>query len=329
MGGEDTTSDGEPTTSGPSSSSMTPATESGSSTGVPPTTDSESTSDGTTEFGSDSTSLSGSDSSGDDSTGPIHTSESTSTTDPPSTSDTGITDDTGGFVTFVGFIVDPDFGGGVAECDVWAQDCPDGEKCSAWANDGGNVWNAWKCVPIDPSPGAPGDACLVEGSGVSGIDDCELGSMCFYVDSETNQGTCVSFCAGNEMAPLCSDPETTCMITNDGWLPLCLPTCSPLDQDCPASQGCYPVVDTFVCAPDASGEMGAVGDPCEYVNVCDPGLICATADTQPGCAAAGCCAEFCDLDGFVCPADTDCLPFFEAGAAPPGWEDVGICGVPT
>src|SRR5690606_9934066 len=34
-------------------------------------------------------------------------------------------------------------------CDNWAQDCPDGEKCAAWADDGTNSWNNLKCVPVE------------------------------------------------------------------------------------------------------------------------------------------------------------------------------------
>ncbi len=31
---------------------------------------------------------------------------------------------------------------GWGECSPWAQNCPPGEKCTWWANDGGNAWNA-------------------------------------------------------------------------------------------------------------------------------------------------------------------------------------------
>ncbi|MEX1364969.1 MAG: hypothetical protein AB1Z98_17710, partial [Nannocystaceae bacterium] len=32
------------------------------------------------------------------------------------------------------------------QCSLFAQDCPDGEKCMPWANDGGDAWNATICV---------------------------------------------------------------------------------------------------------------------------------------------------------------------------------------
>ena len=90
---------------------------------------------------------------------------------------TGPSDGSGtdGGSTSISFIQDPDGGGVNIECDIWAQDCPDGEKCMPWANDGGNSWNATRCSPLDPNPGQPGDACTVEGCGVSGIDNCDIG----------------------------------------------------------------------------------------------------------------------------------------------------------
>src|SRR5262245_46725118 len=66
--------------------------------------------------------------------------------------------DTGG-ASFVGFIQDPDGGGVSIECDAWAMDCPRGEKCMPWANDGGSEWNATRCSPLDPDPAHPGDQC--------------------------------------------------------------------------------------------------------------------------------------------------------------------------
>ena len=53
-------------------------------------------------------------------------------------------------------------------CDLWAQDCPVGEKCMPWANAGGPAWNDARCTPLDSQPGQPGDACTVEGQGDRG-----------------------------------------------------------------------------------------------------------------------------------------------------------------
>jgi len=227
----------------------------------------------------------------------------------------------------------PDVTGG--ECSLWDQDCPGDEKCNPYANDGGASWNSSRCAPLDSGPGQPGDPCNVEGSGVSGVDSCDVGSMCWNVDEE-NTGTCVSLCQGTEANPLCDNPTDQCIIANDGWLPLCLPQCDPL-LGCQDGEGCYPADDGFVCVPDASGpELGGYADPCEYTNACDPGLLCANPSAVPGCAdSAGCCTHFCDLSDPEPSADCggvadgqECISAFPEGQVPPGFEDTGICAIP-
>ncbi len=219
------------------------------------------------------------------------------------------------------------------ECDIWAQDCPRGEKCMPWANDGGNAWNATRCSPIVDGAGAPGDPCEVEGSGVSGIDTCALGSMCFYVDPETLEGTCVALCTGSEADPMCEDPAAWCSLSSEGVLALCLPSCDPLLDECAEGLVCVPQQSTFSCVTDASGDMGAAGDPCEFLNVCDPGLFCADAMLVPGCdpgVAVGCCSPFCDVnEGPVpCLPGQECVSWWQGGEATPGLEHVGACALP-
>jgi len=217
------------------------------------------------------------------------------------------------------------------ECDLFAQDCIIGEKCMPWANDGGSSWNALRCSPIADDPDPVGGPCTVEGSGVSGIDSCEAGSMCWDVDPETLEGYCVAFCVGNEASPMCEDPGTSCTIGSDGPLALCIPQCDPLQQACPAGDACYPVNDGFLCVPDASGDIGAPGDECEFINVCDPGSACVNAELVPDCmGATGCCSAFCDvtMDPPPCLSGQECTPWYEAGQAPPGYENVGVCALP-
>ncbi len=263
--------------------------------------------------------------------------DSDSDTETSAGSETDTTDTTASAGTIsTGFIEDPDGGGVSIECSVWDQDCGDGEKCSAWANDGGSSWNATRCVPLDPNPAQPGDPCTVEGSGVSGIDSCDVSSMCWDVDPEMNMGTCVAFCTGSENAPVCDDPTTSCSIANDGTLILCLPTCDPLTQDCAEGQACYPIDNSFVCAPDASGEdQGADNDPCEFLNACDMGNICVNPAIVQGCPAGsgGCCQNVCDLTADPadqgCDTMETCEPWFEEGMVTPGFEDVGVCALPA
>jgi hypothetical protein len=227
------------------------------------------------------------------------------------------------------------------ECDVWTgMPCMRGEKCMPWDNTGSGSWNATRCSPVAPDPAGLGEPCTVEGSGVSGIDDCDAFSMCWGVNPETNQGTCVPFCKGSESKPICDDPCSGCTLTSSGVLILCLPICDPLaQQGCPEGQGCYGVSNGFSCVPNAAEpDAGWPGDPCEFVNTCQPGSFCAAADLVPGCRGSfGCCVPFCDLTGAepcaATRAGVECVPWYEPGQAPPGKgcvepEKVGVCVLP-
>jgi hypothetical protein len=223
-------------------------------------------------------------------------------------------------------------------CDNWAQDCPPGEKCSAYAFGGGSSWDSLKCVPVMENPAQPGDECFVEGNGVSGVDNCDLGSYCWDVDEE-NVGACVALCKGNPEAASCDDPTKACAIYNEGVLNLCLDACDPLAQDCPTTDDlCIgnPSGDGFLCVIDASGEEGQQHDPCEYANSCDPGLLCLNATAANECDpnASGCCEPFCDLTDPNADMDCGgvgqvCNPYYEAGTAPPGQENIGYCALPA
>ena len=222
------------------------------------------------------------------------------------------------------------------ECSVWNQDCPDGQKCMPWANNGSTAWNATKCVPVSREKGQPGDACTVEGSAVSGLDSCDLGVLCWDVKPDTMKGTCVAQCMGPESDPSC-DAESSCFISNDGVLTLCLPKCDPLTQDCANENLCIPNPqnpEEFTCVLDASGDMGQTFNPCEYVNSCDKGFFCAATASGKECDvnATGCCLPFCDTSEMpaTCPGEgQECVPWYEPiETAPPGLENVGLCTLP-
>ncbi len=226
------------------------------------------------------------------------------------------------------FLSAPD-AGDLFRCDLWAQDCPAGTKCSPWASDGG-TWNALKCTPIDPDPDAVDEPCTVVGHPASGVDSCVVGAMCWDVDRETNTGVCVAHCQGDANNPTCADPRTRCGGPRN--FPLCLEMCCPVEQDCPLGQGCYPTTSTFSCAPDAGGDTGGLGSPCAFVNACDAGMLCADPSRVPGCHSAGsCCTSYCVVGSSECgllhPA-MECVPWFEEGHAPPGLELTGACFLP-
>ncbi|MEX1364619.1 MAG: hypothetical protein AB1Z98_15945 [Nannocystaceae bacterium] len=220
------------------------------------------------------------------------------------------------------------------ECDPTAQTgCAPDEKCMPWANDGGGSWNATTCTPLDPAPNAVGDPCTVVGSGVSGIDDCEAGAMCWDVDPATNMGTCIELCGCSYATPICDGPSTVCSISNNSSLTICTDVCNPLDpMACDAGQGCYPVGSFFQCAPDASGGGGMPGDPCMFINGCEPGTVCIGAAAVPGCAGGvGCCVSACSVTDPApgCPAGTSCQAWYAPGTEPDAClGDVGVCAAP-
>lgn len=159
--------------------------------------------------------------------------------DPSSGCATACTDATEGS----GFIYgSPDAGSSPLECDVQLEDCPAGQKCMPWVDDGSNVWNALKCVPVDRDPVAVGEACQAPGGGLSGVDNCDKHVMCFEVSG--NEGICRAMCDGTTC-----DTGFNCFVANDQVLQLCLPACDVDMPDCPPGQGCLPVLGGGVCAP--------------------------------------------------------------------------------
>jgi hypothetical protein len=232
------------------------------------------------------------------------------------------------------FIAEPDSGGPDYGCDPWTQNCPPGQKCMPWANDGGTSWNATRCTALAPDPVGVGEPCNVVDSRVSGVDDCEAGAMCWNVDPQTDVGTCVAMCIGSEGDADCADPCSTCIQSGSGVLNLCLCACDPLAQDCGQGRACYPLRDSYICAPDAGGDEGAPGEPCEFLNVCDPGSYCAPAAMVPACEGAnGCCTRFCDVaDPDACadePPGVECIPLDSPrlpSCVPP---NIGGCLLPS
>ena len=218
-------------------------------------------------------------------------------------------------------------------CDIWGvDDCPEGEKCTAVAcEDASEVWDTNVCRPIQGAA-AIGDECMAtDGSPVSGNDTCEAGSICWDIDADTQLGSCVAFCTGDLMSPMCA-ANHLCSITNNGVTPLCEAQCDPLMQDCPAADDmCLPATEAsesgYLCFENLSDDMAPYGAPCSAFNTCNPGLLCleAGAVPEPGCDSTSCCSPMCSIaDAVPCPgAGQTCQPIFMP--QPSGFEDVGVC----
>jgi hypothetical protein len=263
--------------------------------------------------------------SGDGDEDPSTTEDTNDTdTDGMTTGETGGSgEETDGQSTGV-FVPDTDIGT-VSECDPFAQDCPDGEKCVPYGSTGGN-WDANKCVPVT-GDGQAGDQCSYGGV-VEATDDCNDTTHCWDVMDVDgmNVGVCTEFCTGSADDPLCP-PDTSCLIANEGSINMCITTCDPLLQECGSGLACFWANGNFNCI--FTTQDIPLGEPCGFINDCVTGTACLTAEVMPDCNGSACCGSFCDLDDPVCPQEgTECGPFFEEGQEPPGYEGVGVCILP-
>jgi hypothetical protein len=208
---------------------------------------------------------------------------------------------------------------GDGDCDTFQQDCPEGEKCVPYASRGGG-WDAEKCVYVLGDQ-QPGEACVYAGP-IEATDDCDATSICW-------EGICTAMCTGSEAMPMCPLP-TSCVLSGDGVLALCLADCNPLLQDCPPEHGCYWAGEDFVCVQTIPDPL-APAQPCAGLDECAVGSMCIDAVILPNCPGLGCCTPFCDIEApGQCDAipGTSCVSFWDGTEPVPGYENVGVCIIP-
>ena len=229
-----------------------------------------------------------------------------------------------------GVVPRPDPQGSKFICDPATQAVGRTDKGTHWANDGSVVYNSTRAAPVDPDPVGIGEPCVVEGFLTSGHDNCQRGSMCWYLD-ETGAGTCHELCVGATGVHVsCPDPDDQCLALSSG-ISICLPACDPVDPTtCADGLGCYVFDDGAVCIPDFPAEPGQAGAPCEHPVGCDRGLLCAEAAAVPDCGGAiGCCTPACDLTAPSCADGLVCTPYYDDNVpASRRWDDVGVCTLP-
>lgn len=252
------------------------------------------------------------------SVGEVSTVTTDATTGEPVDTSTVTTADPSGAFIFPG---DPP-----AQCDVWAQDCPAGEKCGA---EGPPPINSGSiaCAPIVPEPAQLGEPCQVLVEGHLGPDTCDIGLYCHDVDPVTQQGTCRSLCTGDQNDPTCPSGQ----VCVNAALPMCADACDPRLDSCASGERCLWISLGFGCWPDSGEPKKELFETCEYVDACDSGLICAGSNYASECDpnGIGCCLPFCDLDLPACPGvGQECTPFYGPGEAPAGLADLGVCLLP-
>jgi hypothetical protein len=217
----------------------------------------------------------------------------------------------------------------IVHCDPFMQDCPEGEKCVPYAGWGGS-FDSSKCVPILGDQGT-GEPCSYAGYQAS-TDDCDANNFCWDVMEIDGEliGFCSPFCLGSADVPECP-PGSSCSISGNSTLSLCISQCDPLVQDCNDGYACYWANGNFSCV--FTTEDIPVGEPCGFINDCEEGFACLIAEVLPDCNGSACCSGFCNLQLGDAPCEallpgTVCSSFFEEGMAPPGFGDVGVCILP-
>ncbi|MCY0993270.1 hypothetical protein OV203_39390 [Nannocystis sp. ILAH1] len=268
--------------------------------------------------------------SGDSESGPpAMTSTATSDTSTGGSDTTGLASETCttcDSATEAVFIVPPE---PPPACDVYAQDCPSGFKCTAEGPPPLDFDNI-TCSAIVPDPDQAGESCQRLVQGHFGPDTCDLGLFCDDIDPQTGTGTCAVICQGSDHQPICGADEE-CFGYHQ--MPLCVPHCDPLLQDCPAGDSCqYAGVD-FVCLKVDGLPGNQLFEGCGGDWRCAPGLSCADGDVATECVLGGegpgCCSPYCDLSAPACPGvGQQCRPYYEPGEAPSGLENVGVCALP-
>lgn len=214
-------------------------------------------------------------------------------------------------------------------CNMILQDCPEGEKCVPYASSG-TTWNHYKCVLIT-GDGAPGESCSSTGL-LAAQDDCDGTSFCAGFDANNQVGICHPFCSGDFMTPECIEGWGCAVPNEDPFLceiPVyCVQLCNPLASDCEAGSVCGWTGSTFTCVAASGGAQA--GEPCAALDDCGDGLQCMASEFLSDCADVSCCTPYCSLmagDDACQLIDPNyvCVPFFMQ--PPPGYEDLGVCGL--
>jgi hypothetical protein len=184
------------------------------------------------------------------------------------------------------FIIRPDHP--ASWCDLFAQNCPSGQKCSFFSEDLTYGEPSQACVPLVPDGHKPGELCHFNWPGM-GLDDCQKGSFCIPYDGDgAGASACVALCPDTYQCP---DPDQTCIVMS-GPMFWCTLPCDPLQQNCAAGLAC----SHESCYPTANGLFERPpGAACDYPAQCAPKSTCVPAEHVPDCPGAWCCTELCDL----------------------------------
>lgn len=195
---------------------------------------------------------------------------------------------------------------GPGSCNPYAPDCPEGQKCSAWSEDGGT-----RCIPLSAQTVGEDEVCWTY-SVANGdyLDNCDEGLFCDsrLIDPEdAGSGLCVAQCTCSPADRVCGDGAWCFGNPTYPGIALCFSVdgCNPLKADCDEARACYPIlrVNDYAFHCRAPGVLPP-GSPCpEGVN-CDENSICSN----------NVCRRVCDLeDPAACEAGENCVTYVPPG----------------
>lgn len=182
----------------------------------------------------------------------------------------------------------------VDQCDLFAQDCSDGQACFLTA-DGAQCY--------DPGMSSCGEPCEF-------LNDCQPGQICAGAPSR-----CLAMC---EPGSACPGAAQCAALSDRADVGVCVPTepgqpCDLQAQDCEGGEACYLINGSPECAPPTADAVGA-GERCAVANGCQPGLICVGVDIDNLSCRRPCAAS----EAAGCGDGEVCQPLAEGG-------DDGVC----
>jgi hypothetical protein len=193
------------------------------------------------------------------------------------------------------FVPNSDWGSTFEPCNVFDQDCPEGEKCVTTLDP---AFNIFRCVPILGDK-AVGETCSFDAK--SGSDDCDASSHCWNLEPDeqgVEHGECVPMCIGTRDDPSCPGQGESCLgfecrIFGQVGYPFCVERCDPVAQDCGEGKACFfdYGYSSFFCG--VVNIPGAIGESCGWSQECVAGLMCVSADALPECLGDACCSPIC------------------------------------
>lgn len=187
-------------------------------------------------------------------------------------------------------------------CDLLAQDCAGGDRCSMVFGDGGGI----QCIAPADAPVGLGDECT-RPTDVAGVDTCAAGLFCTFWGlprADPPVRVCRAYCRAHTD---CADDEACARLDRATRSGLCLKRC-----DIAAGTGCP---DDTQCVAWASVEWSRAIPACTWVGDVPDGESCAMESCMAGHACivpsgtqGARCARLCTVgddcgEGRTCYAD--------------------------